>query len=61
MATPMRTQIKRFRSGYACSELRAKQWIREQIQIYRDYQEECKAEGKETLEGLFFVNGTLTH
>jgi len=61
MTTPMRTQTKRFRSGYACPELSAKRWIREQIDGYRQYAEERKSEGKETTARLFFVNGEPTN
>jgi hypothetical protein len=61
MTTPVRTQTKRFRSGYACSELSAKRWIMEQIKGYRDYENECKKEGREIQDRLFFINGVLTN
>jgi hypothetical protein len=56
MTTPMRTQTKRFRKGYACSELSAKRWIEEQIDAYREYAEICKSAGRETPKRLFFIN-----
>lgn len=61
MTTPVRKKTKRFRSGYACSELSAKRWIMEQIEGYRDYENECKKEGREIQDRLFFINGVLTH
>jgi len=61
METPVRKQIKRFRRGYACPEISAKRWIREQIEGYREYDEECKANGKQAASRLFFVNGIATN
>ncbi len=59
MVTPVRTQVKRFRRGYACSEISAKRWIREQIEGYREYEKERKAEGINCRARVFFINGIL--
>jgi hypothetical protein len=61
METPFRKKVKRFRRGYACSEISATRWIREQIKGYQEYDQECKANGKQAALRLFFVNGIATN
>lgn len=40
MTTPSgRVQVKRFRNGYACAEISANKWIKEQTEVLR----ECEA------------------
>ena len=39
MKTPRRTQVKRFRNGYANSQTSANCWINDQIAAYQEFEE----------------------